>query len=80
MVAGGEVLTNGGNSITASHVNDAGPGGTGSFNSPFGSLNDAVGKPANVVLVHANTFFSGEQFDIGPNQLFLDESRSPVGR
>ena len=77
VVTGTEVITNGGNPVTVAHVNDAGPGGTGSFNNPFGTLNDAVGTPVDVVLVHADTVFNGEQFSTNPNQRFLGQSAVP---
>jgi len=78
VLAGAEVLTNGGNPITVAHVNDAGPGGTGFFNNPYGSLNDAAGDPSDVVLVHANTVFNGQQFTVGAGQQFLGESAAPL--
>ncbi len=77
VLAGTQTLTNAGNPITFAHVNDAGPGGTGQFNNPYGTLNDAAGDPADIVLVHANTVFNGEQFTVAAGQKFLGESAIP---
>lgn len=77
VLAATQTLTSGGNPITIAHTNDAGPGGSGSFSNPFGTLNGAAGSPADIVLVHANTVFNGQQFAIGPNQQFLGESAVP---
>ncbi|MDP7014944.1 MAG: hypothetical protein QGG36_04005, partial [Pirellulaceae bacterium] len=69
-----QTLTNGGMPITVAHVNDAGPGGSGLLNDPFGTLGDAAGSPADVVFVHADSVFNGEAFMVGANQRFVGET------
>jgi len=72
---GSEVLTFGGNAITVTHVNDAGPGlGTGTLADPLGSLTDASGSTSDIVFVHADSDFNGQQYSLAAGQRFLGEA------
>lgn len=74
-------LTMGGIPITLAHVNDSGlPAGNGELTNPFGSLTAADPSLANIVYVHADTIFNGQQFTLAPGQSLFGEGNGVVHR
>jgi len=68
------VLTDGDDPITVTHINSDGLGqGTGTFEDPFGSLTDAAGSGADIVFVHADSVFVGQQIGVAADQRLLGE-------
>jgi len=75
VVQTGVPLTAGGLPITVNHVDDGGIGtGTGTANDPFGSLTDAAGSATDIVYVHADSNFNGQQYALAANQRLLGEA------
>ena len=70
----GSPLTINAQPIELTHVDDAGAGGAGTFEDPFGTLTDASGVTSDIVLLHADSVFSGEGFALADNQRLLGES------
>jgi hypothetical protein len=68
-------LTSGGNPITVTHVNDDGVGtGSGTVEDPYGSLTDAAGSSLDIVYLHADSQFSGQNYTLSAGQRLLGES------
>lgn len=71
------VLTAGGNPITVDHVNDTGvPGNSGVPNNPLGSLTEADASTADILYVHADSTFNGQQITLAPGQSLLGEGNN----
>lgn len=70
---GTRVLTRGGNPVTVTHVDGSGVAGVGTAANPFGSLTNAAGSTTDIVFVHADSVFNGQQFTTQPGQQLLGE-------
>ncbi|WP_237227224.1 beta strand repeat-containing protein [Rubinisphaera sp. JC750] len=69
-------VTQGGNAITFTHidnVNTGGDGNSGTFEDPFTSLVAANGSTSDIVYVHSGTTFNGQSYTMAENQRFLGE-------
>jgi hypothetical protein len=65
-----------GTAYTFAHVNSAAaPGGNGTINSPFQTINAALASNAGIVFVHANSVFSGANATVAlnPGQALLGD-------
>jgi hypothetical protein len=77
-IAGGVPLTGGGGEdLRFVHVNsNAAPGGDGTFENPFDMVTDVNGAGSvdgDIILVHSNSVFSGENVVLKDDQRFLGE-------
>ncbi len=73
-----QILTDQGNAIAFTHVNDSGAGGSGTFEDPYGILGDASNSGADIVYVHSGTVFDGQGISLSGGQRFLGEGDNLV--
>ncbi len=69
-------LTQGGNTLTFTHINNVntGDGGdAGTYENPYTSLSAANGSSADIVYVHSGTTYTNDGYEMSPGQRLLGE-------
>ena len=69
-------VTQGGNAITFTHVDNVNTGGgadSGTFEDPFTSLAAASGSTSDIVYVHSGTTYTNDSYQMSNGQRFLGE-------
>jgi hypothetical protein len=66
-------LTFNSEALEFTHINSAGAGGQGTFESPYGTLTEAAGAPTEMVLMHADSVFNNENLSLSANQRLLGD-------